>query len=95
MIINFNQSEVELPEGSTAKDLAEKLNLRNPNQSLAAEINGTLRDLTTPLSNGDRVNLINFEDPKGKEVYWHTSAHVLAQAILRLWPEAKPTIGPH
>ena len=38
--------------------------------------------------------LWNFEDPEGKEIFWHTSAHVLAQAILRLWPDAQPTIGP-
>lgn len=94
MIIHFNGNPIELPEGSSAKELAEKLNLRNPNQSLAAEINGTTRDLSTPLSEGDQVNLLHFEDPKGKEIYWHTSAHVLAQAILRLWPDAKPTIGP-
>jgi len=94
MIIFFNQEPIELPNGSSAKELAEKLNLRAPNQSLAVEINGTLRDLVTPLKDGDKVNLLHFEDPKGKEVYWHTSAHVLAQAILRLWPEAKPTIGP-
>ena len=38
--------------------------------------------------------LWSFDDPEGKEVYWHTSAHVLAQAILRICPDAKPTIGP-
>jgi threonyl-tRNA synthetase len=94
MIVYVKEKAVELPEGSTAKELAEKLNLRNPNEALAAEINGTTRDLTTSLTEGDKVNLISFEDPKGKEIYWHTSAHVLAQAILRLWPEAQPTIGP-
>jgi threonyl-tRNA synthetase len=88
------QKQVELPEGSNAKDLAEKLNLRNPNQSLAVEINGTTKDLTHTLTEGDQILLWNFEDPEGKEVFWHTSAHVLAQAILRLWPDAKPTIGP-
>jgi threonyl-tRNA synthetase len=88
------QKQVELPEGSSAKDLAEKLNLRNPNQSIAVEINGTTKDLTHTLTEGDQILLWNFEDPEGKEVFWHTSAHVLAQAILRLWPDAKPTIGP-
>lgn len=88
------QKEVELPEGSSAKELVEKLNLRNPNQSLAAHINGTVKDLSTLLSPGDKVTLWHFEDAEGKEVFWHTSAHVLAQAILRLWPDAKPTIGP-
>jgi threonyl-tRNA synthetase len=89
-----NRQEVELPEGSSARDLAEKLNLRGPNQSLAALINGTLKDLSAPLKNGDDVVLIDFDSLTGKEVFWHTSAHVLAQAVLRLFPEAIPTIGP-
>lgn len=89
-----DQSKIELPEGSTAKDLAEKLNQKNPHQALAANINGKIVDLTTPLQEGDNVYLISFEDSIGKEIFWHTSAHVLAQAILRLYPNAKPTIGP-
>jgi threonyl-tRNA synthetase len=94
MIIHLRGKEIDLPEGSTAKDLAEKLNLRNPGEALAVEINGVTCDLTSPLSNGDRVILWSFDEPEGKEVFWHTSAHVLAQAILRLFPNAKPTIGP-
>lgn len=89
-----DNSSIELPEGSTAKDLAEKLNLKGPNQALGAHINGKTKDLSTALQDGDSVILWNFEDPEGREIYWHTSAHVLAQAILRLWPDAKPTIGP-
>ncbi len=89
-----NKKELELPEGSTARDVAEKLNMRDPHQSIAAKINGIIRDMSTPLSPGDEVILINFEEPEGKEVFWHTSAHVLAQAVLRLFPQAKPTIGP-
>ncbi|MBA3721122.1 MAG: threonine--tRNA ligase [Parachlamydiaceae bacterium] len=89
-----DQSSIELPENSTAKDLAEKLNLRGPNEALGANINGKTVDLSTSLKDGDKIILWNFDDPEGKEIYWHTSAHVLAQAILRLWPEAKPTIGP-
>lgn len=89
-----DQTLIELPEGSTAKDLAEKLNLRGPNQALGACINGKTYDLSHPLQDKDEVILWNFEDPQGKEIFWHTSAHVLAQAILRIWPEAKPTIGP-
>lgn len=89
-----DNSVIELPEGSTAKDLADRLNLKGPHQALGANINGTTRDLSTPLTEGDKVILWNFDDPQGKEIFWHTSAHVLAQAILRLWPEAKPTIGP-
>lgn len=87
-------TEIDLPAGSSAKDLAEKLKLTQPHQAVGVEINGTNKDLSTPLNEGDRVTFWNFDDPKGKEVYWHTSAHVLAQAILRLFPNAKPTIGP-
>ncbi|MBA2728878.1 MAG: threonine--tRNA ligase [Parachlamydiaceae bacterium] len=93
-VILKDKSKLELPEGSTAKDLAEKLNLKGPHQALAASINGTTKDLTTPLNNNDQVILWGFDDPEGKEVFWHTSAHVLAQAVLRLYPDAKPTIGP-
>ncbi len=94
LIQTNNKKELELPEGGTAKDVAEKLNMREPHQSIAAKINGVMRDISTPLSNGDEVVLIHFDDPEGKEVFWHTSAHVLAQAVLRLFPQAKPTIGP-
>lgn len=94
MLIECQNKMVELPNGSSAKDLAEKLNQRGPDQAIAANINGVLKDLDTPLKDGDKVILLNFEETQGKEVFWHTAAHVLAQAILRLWPDAKPTIGP-
>ena len=93
-ILLKDQSSVELPEGSTAKDLADQLKMNSPNQALAASINGITRDLSTPLQNNDQVIFWNFDDKEGKDVYWHTSAHVLAQAVLRLYPDAKPTIGP-
>lgn len=89
-----DQSTIELPEGSSAKDLADKLKLTAPNQALSASINGVTRDLATLLHEGDTVYFWSFDDKEGKEVFWHTSAHVLAQAILRLYPNAKPTIGP-
>ena len=92
--IKYEKDKIDLPEGASAKDLAEKLNLRAPDQSIAVSINGKTTDLTEPLADGDEVKLWHFNDPEGKEVFWHTSAHVLAQAVLRLWPKALPTIGP-
>ncbi|NGX54968.1 MAG: Threonine--tRNA ligase 2, partial [Chlamydiae bacterium] len=89
-----DQKSIELEAGSTAEDLAKKLNLTAPDQALAASINGINCDLSQPLADGDEVKLINFSDPDGKEIFWHSSAHILAQAVLRLWPNAKPTIGP-
>ena len=87
-------SEVELAEGAKITDLTEKLNLRAPHQAVTCDVNGTRRDLTTTLQENDQVRFYSFDDPEGKEVFWHTSAHVLAQAILRKFPQAKPTIGP-
>lgn len=93
-LILKDQSSIEMPEGSTAKDLADKLKLTGPNQALGANINGKNYDLSRTLNQGDKVIFWTFDDPQGKEIYWHTSAHVLAQAILRIWPQAQPTIGP-
>lgn len=85
---------VEMAEGSSARDLARMLHQTEPGQALAAVINGTTRDLDAVLHPGDEVELLDFQDPRGKEVFWHSSAHILAQAVLRLFPQAKPTIGP-
>jgi threonyl-tRNA synthetase len=88
------QPSVELADGATARDLAQKLHQTEPGQALAAVINGTTRDLDTALQDGDTVELLDFQDSRGKEVFWHSSAHILAQAVKRLFPDAKPTIGP-
>ncbi len=93
-IVLPDNKKIELKDGSSAKDLADQLHLTAPHQALAASINGVTRDLSTSLKDGDVVKLWSFDDPEGKEVFWHTSAHILAQAILRLYPEALPTIGP-
>jgi threonyl-tRNA synthetase len=94
MKIQVNDQWIELAEGCSAKEIADKLNLRGPHEALAVDINGTLYDLQHLLKDGDQIKFISFDEPQGKEVFWHTSAHVLAQAILRLFPNAKPTVGP-
>lgn len=94
MLIRYNNKEIDLPDGSTAEDLAKKVNQTSPDQALAACINGTTVDLFHPLKEGDEVKLWSFADTEGKEIFWHSSAHILAQAVLRLFPEAKLTIGP-
>ena len=94
MKIIFGNQKIELPEGSTGRNLAEHLKLTSPEQAVAMIQGGQIVDLSTPLNDGDEISFLQFDDAEGKEVFWHTSAHVLAQAILRLWPEALPTIGP-
>ena len=94
MKVTVNNKAIELPEKASAKEAAEAAHLTAPEQAIAVSINGQLHDLYQPLSEGDELHFWNFDDPEGKNVFWHTSAHVLAQAILRLWPNAQPTIGP-
>lgn len=89
-----NSSQIELNDHAKASDLVEKLNLRAPHQALTVSVNGKISDLSTSLQDNDTIRFFSFDDPEGKEVFWHTSAHVLAQAVLRKFPNAKPTIGP-
>jgi threonyl-tRNA synthetase len=86
--------KLEMKDGATGLDLVDQLKRNMPNQSLGMIIDGTLLDLAVPLSPESIVTLVDFENAKGKEMFWHTSAHILAQAVLRLFPEAIPTIGP-
>jgi len=94
MFVTCNNKSIEIGSHATVKELADSLNLREPHQAVAAKVNGTSCDLTHRLNDGDTVELLNFEDKEGKELFWHSSAHILAQAVLRLYPNALPTIGP-
>ena len=91
--------EVRLPDGSVRK-YAEGVSLAHIAQdagrrdALVAKVNGELRDLTARLDQDAAVEFLAFDDPEGREVYWHSSAHLLAQAVKDLFPEAKLAIGP-
>lgn len=61
---------------------------------LAAKANGTLHELSTPVGAHTHFTLLDWEAPEGKYVFWHSSAHILAEAILQIWPHARLTIGP-
>lgn len=93
VVVN-NEETLKVEPNSTAAELAKHLNLTNPSEALAVSINDDLKDLNTTLKDNDRVVFWDFNDPEGQKIFWHTSAHVLAKAVLRLWPEAIPTIGP-
>ncbi len=84
----------ELPDGSNGIDLSRKIKKKLNGSALALKINDQLRELETTLTDGDNVQVLTFNDREGKEIFWHSSAHLLAQAITRLFPDAKPTIGP-
>lgn len=94
MDLFIDEKKLTLPKGATGLDVAKALNQTMPHQALAIKKNGKLYDLSLPLQEGDQLHLLSFEEEEGKAVFWHSSAHILAQAVLRLWPNALPTIGP-
>jgi threonyl-tRNA synthetase len=83
-----------VPEGSTALDLARSIGPRLAKDAVAARVNGHLSDLATPLRDGDQVAIVTPASDDGREVIRHSSAHVMAQAVTRLWPGAHYAIGP-
>ncbi len=83
-----------LAPGSTARDLARAVGPRLERDALAARVNGELRDLSTVLADRDAVSIVVAGSPEGRDVLRHSTAHVLAQAVTRLWPGAKYAIGP-
>ena len=61
---------------------------------LVAKVGGQLVDLTSPLPEGGEVEILDFDSKEGRQVYWHTTSHVMAQAVKELYPEAKLGVGP-
>jgi threonyl-tRNA synthetase len=83
-----------LPAGATGRDLAVSIGARLAKDALAIDVDGHLSDLSTPLANGAKVSIVTPTSAHGREVLRHSSAHVLAQAVTRLWPGAHYAIGP-
>jgi threonyl-tRNA synthetase len=87
-------SERELPEGATGADLAAAIGARVARSAVAAEVGGRLVDLSSELPDGASVSIVTADSGPGREVLRHSTAHVMAQAVLRLWPGARFAIGP-
>jgi threonyl-tRNA synthetase len=87
-------SKMTVPRGSTPGQIAEKISPGLAKNALAALIDGQPWDLFRPLDKSASVRILKFEDPEGMEIFHHSTAHLLAQAVVELFPDAKPTIGP-
>jgi len=84
----------EVPKGTTALDIAKSIGTRLADAALAAKTNGDLIDLTRPLEKDTDLRILTDRDPEALEVYRHSSAHLLAAAVLELFPETKLGHGP-
>jgi len=84
----------KLDDGATALDLAGSIGPRLAKAAVAATVDGVQVDLSTALTDGSEVAIVTAASPEGRSVLRHSTAHVLAQAVLRLWPGAQYAIGP-
>ena len=93
-IILPDGSAKEYAAGTTLGEAVKQLSNSLAKKVLAANVNGELTDLREELVNGSEVAFLTFEEDGGKHTLRHTASHVMAQAVKRLWPEAKLAIGP-
>ena len=84
----------EFEAGILAGDIAKALGAGLYKAACAVRVNGELRDLRTPLESDCTIEILTFEDEAGRRAFNHTASHILAQAVKRLYPEVKLTIGP-
>ena len=87
-------SERALPAGATAADLAASIGRGLAKAAVAATVDGATVDLSKPLDDGATVGIVTEDSEDGRYVLRHSTAHVMAQAVLQLWPGAKFAIGP-
>lgn len=87
-------SFMEIPQDSTVFDLAKTISEGLARNAVAAKVNENLADLSTVLKNGDSVRILTSKDAETLEILRHSTAHVMAQAVQRIYPEAKIAIGP-
>ena len=93
-IILPDGSAKEYAAGTTLGEAVKKLSNSLAKKVLAANVNGELTDLREEVVDGSKVEFLTFEEDGGKHTLRHTASHVMAQAVKRLWPEAKLAIGP-
>jgi threonyl-tRNA synthetase len=98
----MSQIEITLPDGSKQSvpsgtrpiDIAQSISPRLAEAAIVARVNGELHDLTRPLESDAALQILTPKDPESLEVYRHSTAHLLAAAVLELYPETKLGIGP-
>jgi threonyl-tRNA synthetase len=96
-VILPDNSELELPEGATGRDAAAAIGPKLAEQAVLVRSNGAVKDLRLPLEEGEQIQILttrDVDDPDALYVLRHSSAHLLAEAVRRLYPGVKIAIGP-
>ena len=84
----------EFDQGITAAEVAKSIGMGLYKSACAAKIDGTVCDLRTPIEKDCSLEILTFDTAEGKHAYWHTTSHIMAQAVMRLYPGTKFSIGP-
>ena len=87
-------SIINVESGATVLEVAKKISEGLARVALCAEVDGEVKGLDYVIEKDSSLNILTFNDEEGKKVYWHTSSHIMAQAVKRLFPNVKITIGP-
>lgn len=98
----MSQVNIKFPDGSvkdyaagtTGYEIARSISPRLAKEAIVARVAGELRDLHYPIPRDAEVEILTFNDPDGKKVFWHSSSHIMAQAVQELFPGVKLAIGP-
>ena len=95
MNITFPDGAVrQYEQGSSAMDIAKSISEGLARRILSAEVNGEIRDLSRPINEDASIKFLTWEDEKGKSTFWHSSAHLMAEAVEDLFPGVKFWVGP-
>ncbi len=97
-----NSITITLPDGSTrtydagttGREIAESIGAGHARAALAITVNGTVQDLERPITESAEIAILTWDDDEGKETFWHSSAHLMAEALQALYPDVQFTIGP-
>ena len=88
-------SILEVEQGSSVIDIAKKISEGLARMATAGRVNGKVVDLRFELNEDSKLEILTFDsDLDGKKAYWHTTSHIMAQAVKRLFPDTKFAIGP-
>lgn len=92
--VDLKGSEKEFESGVSVAEVAKSIGMGLYKSACAAKVNGEVCDLRTVLNEDCKVEILTFDDKEGKKAYWHTTSHIMAQAVNRLYPGTKFAIGP-
>ncbi len=84
----------EFDQGVTAAEVAKSIGMGLYKSACAAKIDGEVCDLRTPIEKDCSLEILTFDTAEGKHAYWHTTSHIMAQAVMRLYPGTRFSIGP-